>query len=110
MLQVILIRPLQGVSPMATWFRRPAPVRPAQSYRARLMVRALESRITPADFTVLNAANAGAGSLRQAVLDANAQPGADNILFDPAFFNAANPRTITLTAASGQMAITDDLT
>jgi len=49
-----------------------------------------------ATFTVTNANDAGAGSLRQAVLDANAAAGADQIVFDAAFFNTA--RTITLTA------------
>lgn len=33
-------------------------------------------------FTVTNTANAGAGSLRQAILDANAAAGADNIVFN----------------------------
>jgi uncharacterized repeat protein (TIGR01451 family) len=49
---------------------------------------------TAATFTVTNAADSGAGSLRQAMLDAGAAAGADTIVFDPAFF--ATPRTITL--------------
>src|SRR4051812_32606647 len=60
--------------------------------RARLMLHALEGRVVPATFTVTNDADAGAGSLRQAILDANARAGADDVAFDPAFFNAANPR------------------
>ncbi len=49
-------------------------------------------------FTVTNAEDAGAGSLRAAIASANGngiEP--DNITFDPAFFNT--PRTITLLTA-----------
>ncbi|MBZ0276497.1 MAG: hypothetical protein K8I60_10150, partial [Anaerolineae bacterium] len=42
------------------------------------------AEVSAATFTVTNALNAGAGSLRQAVADANAAPGADVIVFDPA--------------------------
>ena len=42
-------------------------------FRPRL--EPLEDRSVPATFTVLNLADAGDGSLRQAVLDANALPG-----------------------------------
>jgi hypothetical protein len=62
-----------------------------------------EGRIAPAVFTVANTADAGPGSLRQAVLSANAAVGADTIDFDPAVF--ASPQTITLT--TGQLRITD---
>jgi hypothetical protein len=55
---------------------------------------------------VTNANDSGAGSLRQAIIDANNNPGADNITFDSAFF--ATPRTITLT--TGEMLITDAVT
>ena len=41
----------------------------------------LEDRSVPATFTVLNLADGGDGSLRQAVLDANALAGADTIHF-----------------------------
>lgn len=54
-------------------------------------------------FTVLNTNDAGCGSLRQAILDANACPGANTIDFDPAVTN-----TITLT--TGELLINDDLT
>src|SRR5262249_44065845 len=37
-------------------------------------------------FTVTNTSDSGAGSLRQAILDANISPGADVINFDPAAF------------------------
>src|SRR5262245_30522759 len=73
-----------------TSFNRP------RTSRARLWLTGLEERAVPAVFTVANTADAGAGSLRQAILDANAAPGADTITFDPAAF--ATPRTITLTS------------
>ncbi len=53
---------------------------------------------TTVTFTVTNAEDAGAGSLRAAIASANGngiEP--DNITFDPAFFNT--PRTITLLTA-----------
>jgi hypothetical protein len=40
------------------------------------------SNAVGADFTVINTSNAGAGSLRQAIADANASPGLDRIVFD----------------------------
>ena len=71
---------------------------------ARLSVERLEDRTVPSTFTVHNLADSGPGSLRQAVLDANANPGADLIRFA----RAARDGTITLT--SGELSITDDLT
>src|SRR5438132_373188 len=58
---------------------RPCPGRP--SYRACL--EALECRLAPAVFSVLDTADAGAGSLRQATLDADQTPGQDAIVFAP---------------------------
>jgi hypothetical protein len=55
-----------------------------------------------ATITVMNTNNDGAGSLRQAILDSNANPGSDMINF-----GAAVTGTITLT--SGELLITDDL-
>ncbi len=49
-----------------------------------------------ATFTVTNTNDSGPGSLRQAVLDANAAAGADNIVFDASF---NTPQTVTLTSA-----------
>ena len=48
-------------------------------------------------YIVTNANDAGAGSLRQALLDANASPGAETILFEPVFFSTV--RTINLAGA-----------
>jgi hypothetical protein len=60
--------------------------------------------VTPAqaaNFTVTNLNDSDAGSLRQAITDANAAPGADTITF-------AVVGTITLTG--GELSVTDDLT
>jgi hypothetical protein len=70
-------------------------------FRPRL--EPLEDRSVPATFTVLNLADGGAGSLRQAVLDANALAGADTIDFADGLLG-----TIGLT--TGQLSITDHLT
>jgi hypothetical protein len=54
--------------------------------RARLLGLALTAltagSLSAATFTVTNTNDSGAGSLRQAILDANANPGADTIAFD----------------------------
>ena len=47
----------------------------------RLSMQQLEDRLAPAVFKVTNAANAGAGSLRYAIVRANASPGLDSINF-----------------------------
>ncbi|MGL4400502.1 MAG: Calx-beta domain-containing protein [Luteolibacter sp.] len=54
------------------------------------------------DFVVINTNDAGEGTLRQAVLNANAIAGTDTITFDATAF--ATPQTITLT--NGELAIT----
>src|SRR5262245_52138876 len=61
----------------------------------------LEDRTVPSTFLVENLADSGPGSLRQAVLDANAQAGADQI-----FFTGQAHGTIT---PGGQLDVTDDL-
>src|SRR5262245_49407409 len=66
----------------------------------------LEDRTAPAVFTVTNTADSGPGSLRQAVLDANAATGADIIAFDAT--NFVSPKTVQLTG--GEMTITDPVT
>ncbi len=53
----------------------------------------LATSSSAATFTVTNTNDSGAGSLRQAVLDADATAIADNIVFDASF---NTPRTITL--------------
>ena len=76
---------------------------PKRALSTRLSVEGLEDRTVPSTFTVGNLADSGPESLRQAILDANDNPGADLIRFAP----AARDGTITLT--SGQLSITDDL-
>jgi len=68
-----------------------------------LGVEALEDRTVPSTFMVNNLADNGMGSLRQAVLDANANPGADLIRFAP----SARDGTVVLT--SGELNIAGDL-
>src|SRR4051812_30828172 len=81
----------------------PARTRKTRRTAPRLVVRELEDRSTPSTFTVTDLGDAGPGTLRQAVLDANAQSGADTI-----DFQAGLSGTITLT--SGQLDLTDDVT
>ena len=52
-----------------------------------------------ATFTVTNTNDAGAGSLRQAMINANAMAGADFIVFDPVVFST--PQTITVLSTLG---------
>ncbi len=52
---------------------------------------------------VSNANNSGVGSLRQAIVNANATPGSDTITFDPAFFSSAK----AISQGSGEILITD---
>ena len=60
-----------------------------------------------ATFTVSNTNNTGAGSLRQAVTDANTAAGADTIVFDSSF---NTPQTITLASVITINGANDTLT
>jgi predicted outer membrane repeat protein len=66
------------------------------------IVESLEPRVAPATFTVANLNDAGAGSLRQAILDANATPALDTIVFKAGL-------TGTLEISGGQFAVTKPL-
>src|SRR3954447_22215775 len=97
---------------MLPWLR-PFATRPrARSIRKRLTrprlgVEALEGRLVPSTFTVLNTLDdTNPGSLRWAVGQANSMPGADTIAFDSTAFKT--PHTITLTA--GQLELSDAAT
>lgn len=69
-------------------------------HTTRLSVEALENRTVPTTFMVANLSDSGPGSLRQAILDANANAGADSIQF-------ASGVTGTITLTSDELAITD---
>ncbi len=84
------------------------------SRRSRLGIESLEERSVPAIFTVLNTNDTGAGSLRDAIAQADASVGADTIVFGDGSggggtnFLDATPDTITLT--SGELTPTDSAT
>src|SRR5262245_9416613 len=83
---------------------RPKACRRPPAPRARFVpwLEPLEDRMVPTTtFTVLNNFDSGAGSLRQAIVDANTAAGTDTIDFAPSVHK------ITLT--SGELAITDSL-
>ncbi|MFM7042577.1 MAG: right-handed parallel beta-helix repeat-containing protein, partial [Planctomycetaceae bacterium] len=68
------------MSPITSLFCRRRP-KSARRRSLPLRAEALESRALLATFTVSNLLNAGAGSLRAAINQANANPGADEIAF-----------------------------
>jgi PKD domain/RTX calcium-binding nonapeptide repeat (4 copies) len=72
---------------------------------ARLGVEFLEERLAPAMFTVLNTNDSGPDSLRQAILDANGSPGADQITF-----NIGGGGVQTIAPLSALPTITDAVT
>ena len=77
--------------------------RGGQNSSSLLRFEGLEERTMLSAMSVVNTADSGAGSLRQAILDANAQEGADFIQF-------AESVQGTISLTSGQLAITDELT
>lgn len=84
---------------------RPWTDRPARVRRIPLRVEELEGRRLPSTFTVINTADTGFGSFRDAILDANSAPGADTIAFD---IPGNGPFTISPTSSLPQ--ITDSVT
>jgi hypothetical protein len=62
----------------------------------RPVVELLEDRVTPSTFLVVNTNDTGPGSFRQAIIDANANPGADSIQFNIPGFGV---QTISPTSA-----------
>src|SRR5262245_27939664 len=68
----------------SSWFSRKKASRPIRRRppRCPLMVEQLESRDTPSVFNVVNTNDNGLGSLREAINQANSNPGADLIQFE----------------------------
>ena len=75
----------------------------AQTSASRNVAELLEDRTLLTAFTVLNTDDSGAGSLREAIAQANANAGADSISFDAALAG----QTIVLT---NELEVTNDLT
>ena len=73
--------------------------------KARLVLTDLEERAVPATFTVTNINDSGAGSLRQAIADANAATDTDSIVFDASF---STPKQISL--FSGELLVSENVT
>lgn len=69
-----------------------------------VLLASLQIAATAATFTVVNTNDSGAGSLRQAILDANTTPGADDIVFN---IPGAGVHTIT---PGSFLTITDQVT
>jgi hypothetical protein len=82
------------------WLRNLTSARRPSPTRHRLRLEALEDRLVPSTLTVLNSADSGPGSLRDAIAAAHS---GDTINFAPALAG----QTITLT--SGELAITKAL-
>src|SRR5262249_12483676 len=96
--------------PVRSWFRNrlttgspTVSARTPSRRRRRPTLEALEGRVVLSSYTVKNTNDSGADSLRQAILDANAQGGANTIDFQQGL-------TGTITLTSGELDITNDLT
>lgn len=94
------LRKRVGSLDRATWIGKV----PRRRSRVNPLVELLERRAVPANFMVTTIADSGAGSLRDAVDQANLTPGPDSVLFDNA---KVGGRTISLLS---QITITDSLT
>jgi len=82
-----------------------AKTKPKERRRYRPSLELLEDRMAPATFTVINTNDAGPGSLRQAILNANAAVGTDTIKF-----NIFGGGFQTINLASALPALTDKVT
>lgn len=80
---------------LTPWFRKATTTRPIRRKAGarKLILEALEDRTVPTTYTVFNTGDSGADTFRQAIIDANDNPGPDDIRFDVA-------GTITLTSGS----------
>src|SRR4051812_8214029 len=85
--------------------RRAANFSKASAKRRSLQFEGLECRSLLSTFAVLNTLDSGPGSLRQAILDANAATGPDTIAF-----NISGPGVHTIQPLSQLPTITDAVT
>jgi hypothetical protein len=89
--QLLIAAEERAMSPFL-WFRPLQRRRPVyRPTRVRPLLEALEDRLAPATFVVNNINDSGTGSLRQAILNANATAAADTITFN---IPGANPHII----------------
>ena len=96
--------PSRTLSPWRRRLDRQSPSRfVGIQFRYRPRFDLMEERTLLSSFVVSNTGDSGPGSLRQAIIEANAQQGANEIIFDPTAF--ATPQSITLT--SGQLELSD---
>jgi hypothetical protein len=79
------------------------------AYRRSLRFEGLEGRSLLATFSVITSEDGGPGSLRQAVIDANANPGPDVIELAGGLHVLAIPEGEEDTTATGDLDITDDV-
>ncbi len=85
---------------------RPRRVKPVRLCHYRPCAEFLEDRVLPATHWVLNTVNAGPGSLRQAILDSNADPGPSRFIKFSIGFGPCQ----TISPASALPAVTQPVT
>jgi hypothetical protein len=86
------------------WLRRRSTKKTSRRVFSRPRLERLEDRLAPATISVSNTFSSGPGTLDQAILDANASPGLDSIVFA---IPGSGVHTIFL---ADQMVITDPVT